>query len=98
MPSDEEALLIAFTEIDNSKLSYGGETKQTENISYITDAENKPVQINVTYHPKVDGLPVYGIFRTTVEVGADGKIVYFSKQSFKLEKADTVKLKSLDEF
>ena len=56
------------------------------------------MQINVTYHPKVDGLPVYGIFRTTVEVGADGKIVYFSKQSFKLEKADTVKLKSLDEF
>lgn len=99
VPSEREAITIAEQYIRDNRLYPAdqlGEPQATPLLS--GSGEDETILCwDVYYYPKVDGRPVYGVFRIVVSVGTDGEVVGTLKLAGKYESTDEVPLKTWDD-
>lgn len=99
VPPEQEAITIAEQYIRNNRL-YPADQLGEPQATPLTSGSGEDETIlcwDVYYYPKVDGRPVYGVFRIVVSVGTDGKIVSTLKLAGEYKPAAEVPLKTWDD-
>lgn len=97
LPPDEEAIEIATRFIKGNNLYNGDLGEPRISLTTSGDSITNNLMIlkkNIYFYPKIDGKDVYGIFRISIGVGANGKIVNVIKQVHEIEEFATVSLKT----
>ena len=98
LPSEEEAVRLVRESIEANQLFEGDLGEPTVSYSYAGEGDQRRAfEVQVAFHPSVEGRPVYGLYRIVMVLGKGGEILSAYQQAAPVKASGSVKLKTQDQ-
>ncbi len=98
LPSEEEAVRLVRESIEANQLFEGDLGEPTVSYSYAGEGDQRRAfEVQVAFHPSVEGRPVYGLYRIVMVLGNGGETLSAYQQAAPVKASGSVKLKTQDQ-